>query len=266
MKTITLVALLFILCLLVPFSLTAQKTVKVKGARGQWEVSDNITGKQAEDRALMEAKKDALQKAGVMENVWSVFGIITHDDGQELQDVYSSLSVLAIGGMLNVTDKKVDDFWDQQAARLYKVVTINAIVKKEDEPDPSYALDVNGIASVYNANEPFRCTVKVHGADSYLKFFWFDNAGGALLYPNEYERGLLFVKDSVYNFPLNGTVDYQLFKNNPSATSEKVNVMVVATKKDIPFVKEVTYANVLGWIYSIPSAQRCAFYQLLVVR
>ena len=78
----------------------AQKPVKVKGVQGRWQVSDDITLKQAEERAFMEAKKAALQKAGVMENVWSVFGQITQEDGQELHEAYSQMNVLSSAIML----------------------------------------------------------------------------------------------------------------------------------------------------------------------
>ena len=66
-----------ILLLMAANTLCAQDIVKVKGVQGRWQVSEEITLKQAEERAFMEAKKAALQKAGVMENVWSVFGQIT---------------------------------------------------------------------------------------------------------------------------------------------------------------------------------------------
>ena len=75
-----LLGILAILLLTTANALYAQKPVKVKGVQGRWQVSDDITLKQAEERAFMEAKKAALQKAGVMENVWSVFGQITQED------------------------------------------------------------------------------------------------------------------------------------------------------------------------------------------
>lgn len=69
-----LLGILAVLLLTAASALYAQKPVKVKGVQGRWQVSDDITLKQAEERAFMEAKKAALQKAGVMENVWSVLG------------------------------------------------------------------------------------------------------------------------------------------------------------------------------------------------
>lgn len=68
----------------------------------------------------MEAKKEALRKAGVMENVWSVFGQISQESGTEFHEAYSQMNVLAIGGMVNVTNKKVEEVWDTNTRSLYK--------------------------------------------------------------------------------------------------------------------------------------------------
>lgn len=71
------------------------------------------------------------------------------------------------------------------------MVTIDAVVQKEEKVDKSYALEVKGVANLYKEGDVFTCTLKVHGTDSYLKFFWFDSTGGALLYPNTYEPNTL---------------------------------------------------------------------------
>ena len=57
---------------------------------------------EAEERALLEAKKDALSRAGIMENVWSVMGSISTSDGENFAEAYSSVSTLAINGLVNV--------------------------------------------------------------------------------------------------------------------------------------------------------------------
>ena len=176
-----LLGILAILLLTAANALYAQKPVKVKGVQGRWQVSDDITLKQAEERAFMEAKKAALQKAGVMENVWSVFGQITQEDGQELHEAYSQMNVLAIGGMVNVTNKKVEEVWDTDTRSLYKVVTIDAEVRKEDKSDSSYALEVKGVETLYREGDVFHCKLTIHGTDSYLKFFWSDSNGADLL-------------------------------------------------------------------------------------
>ena len=222
-----LIGWIFLVICTIAAPLHAQNSVKVKGAQGRWQVSEEITLKEAEERAFMEAKKEALRKAGVMENVWSVFGQISQESGTEFHEAYSQMNVLAIGGMVNVTNKKVEEVWDTNTRSLYKVVTIDAVVQKEEKVDKSYALEVKGVANLYKEGDVFTCTLKVHGTDSYLKFFWFDSTG---------------------------------------KESEKINMMMVATKENIPFTDEVTYQNVLKWVYSIPNDKRCAFYDMILIK
>lgn len=247
-------------------TLIAQKVVKVKKVVGKWEVSGNMTLENAEERAFLEAKKEALRQAGIMENVWSVFGQITQENGDEFQEVYSQVSAIAIGGMLNVTKKTVDESWDPGSKRLFKIVTIDAQVKEGEQEDRSYVLELTGIESIYKESESFSCSVKVHGTDSYIKFFWFDQSGGSLLYPNEYEQNQIFKKDDTYHFPLSKNIDYKMEKMKKNLPSEKVNIMVVATKSDIPYIGEVNYTALLKWIYTIPIDQRCTFYQMVLVK
>ena len=43
-------------------------------------------------------------------------------------------------------------------------------------------------------------------------------------------------------------------------------MMMVATKENIPFTDEVTYQNVLKCVYSIPNDNRCAFYDMILIK
>lgn len=265
MKINRLLGIIAVLLLIVAGTLSAQKPVKVKGVAGRWQVSDDITLKQAEERAFMEAKKAALQQAGVMENVWSVFGQISQDGGQEFHEAYSQMSVLAIGGMVNVTNKKVEEVWDTASKSLFKVVTIDALVQKSDKSDNAYALEVKGVETLYREGDVFTCKLKVHGTDSYLKFFWFDSTGGSLLFPNQYEANTSLKAEKEYEIPFSNAVDYRMEKQQ-GKTDEKINIMMVATKENIPFTETVTYQNVLKWVYSIPANQRCAFYDMVLIK
>lgn len=247
-----LIGWIFLVICTIAAPLHAQNSVKVKGAQGRWQVSEEIT------------LKEALRKAGVMENVWSVFGQISQESGTEFHEAYSQMNVLAIGGMVNVTNKKVEEVWDTNTRSLYKVVTIDAVVQKEEKVDKSYALEVKGVANLYKEGDVFTCTLKVHGTDSYLKFFWFDSTGGALLYPNTYEPNTLLQAEKEYSIPFSNAVDYRMEKQGKE--SEKINMMMVATKENIPFTDEVTYQNVLKWVYSIPNDKRCAFYDMILIK
>ena len=124
------IALVAIMACSVP--LNAQKIVKVKNVQGRWQVSDNITLKEAEERALNEAKKEALRRAGVMENVWSVFGQITQESGTEFEEAYSQMNILAIGGMVNITKQKVEEVEPEEAEK-EKPFFVTEKTKPEEE-------------------------------------------------------------------------------------------------------------------------------------
>lgn len=138
------------------------------------------------------------------------------------------------------------------------------MVQKDERVDKSYVLEVKGISSLYKEGDSFTCKLKVYGTDSYLKFFWFDCDGGALLYPNGYEGNNLLKFGKEYTIPFSDMVDYRMDKRG--AGSEKINMMFVATKDNIPFTGEVTYQNVLKWVYAIPSDRRCAAYEMVLVK
>ena len=98
----------------------ANDIVHVRKAQGRCEVSGDISLAQAEERAFMEAKKEALSKAGVMESVWSVMGQVTSSNGDKFSEAYSSVSALSINGLVNVLNKEVEEVWDPNLKRLFK--------------------------------------------------------------------------------------------------------------------------------------------------
>ena len=257
--------LMLIICLMAFHLSYSNEVVRVRGAVGRWEVSNDITPKQAEERALFEAKKEALRKAGIMENVWSVFGQVTSDSGNEFAEAYSSVSMLAINGMVNVTDMNVSDEWDPGLKRDVKVVTIDAYVTKDEtKEDKSYAIEVFGIAPVYKDGERFECSFKIHGTDSYMKFFWFGEDGAEMIYPNESDKSQLFKAGTQY--PVAEKSNMNMEKADKSKDVEKVNIIVVATKQDYPYLGDTDYQSILTWIYNLPADQRTLFYTLTLIK
>lgn len=261
--------LLLTVCLLGLSYSYAQDVVRVRKAVGRWEVSDDITPKQAEERALNEAKKEALRMAGVMENVWSVFGQVTSDSGNEFAEAYSSVSMLAISGMVNVTNKDVETVYDPGLKRSVKVVTIDAnVTKDETQEDKTYQLNVKGIEQIYRNGDILDFSINLHGSDSYLKFFWFGEEGADLIYPSEHEgnRNQVFKAGQTYDYPLKENIVLTMEKSDPGKDVEKVNVIIVATKKDYPYTGNYDFQSILTWIYSLPADQRTLYYTLTLIK
>ena len=70
-----LIGWIFLVICTIAAPLHAQNSVKVKGVQGRWQVSEEITLKEAEERAFMEAKKEALRKAGVIPSLFAMLYI-----------------------------------------------------------------------------------------------------------------------------------------------------------------------------------------------
>lgn len=243
------------------------QTVKVRNVEGRWEVSRELTIAQAEEKALTEAKKEAMRRAGIMENVWSVFGQVTSENGSRFEEAYSSVSVLALNGLVNVTDKKSEQIWDPVAEKLFMSVTIDAVVTKSDvQEDRTYALEVSGIEPVYRESETFRCSFRIHGTDSYLKVFWFSEEDAAMIYPNEYEGNSVFKAGNTYSFPVSDKIDMVMEKSVSGMQTEKVNIIMVATKQDFPYLGETDYMSILSWIFNLPADQRTLFYTMTIIK
>lgn len=242
------------------------ETVRVRKAEGRWEVSSDITMAQAEEKAFLEAKKEALRKAGVLENVWSVMGHISSSDGEKFSEAYSSVSTLAINGLVNVLEKKVEEIWDPNIKRMFKIVTIDAeVVKSNVQEDLAYKLTVEGIETVYRQGDILKCSFKIYGHDSYLKIFWFTNDEAAMIYPNEYEGNRLFKAGEAYTIPVTEDIDLVMEKSK-NVDTEYVNIIVLATKKDYAYVDSMDFQSIMSWIYHIPADQRVIHHDATIIK
>lgn len=241
--------------------------VRVRKAVGRWEVSGDISVVEAEERALMEAKKEALRKAGIMETVWSVMGQVSTSNGDKFSEAYSNVSTLAINGLVNILDKKVEEVWDPNMKRMFKVVTIDAnVIKTDVEEDPTYKLEVEGIDPVYKEGDLFECSFKVHGSNSHVKIFWFTNDEADLIYPNDFEGDQVFTARTRYHVPVTDEIELVMAKNHPETDVEFINIIILATKKNYPYVGHMDFQSILSWIYGIPADQRTLYHNSTVIK
>ena len=239
---------------------------RVKDVTGRCEVTRDLSLAQAEQKALEDAKLNAMRKAGVSERLWSVTGLINEDDGSEFSQVLSRMTTLEINGLITVryvvySEEVID-------GRRYAVATIDADVKLVDtKVDLTFQMEVNGIKGVYESGENMTFTVKLYGHDAWLRVFWFDESGGMLLYPSSYDSDAPLKKDKEYAFPLNPSIDYVMEKLDKSHKMETINIIAVATKRNIPFIEDaVTFDSVLKWLYTIPADERTAYREAIIIQ
>lgn len=257
--------------LLLSFIASAQAAAQTKTVRnvtGRCEISRDITLAEAESKALEDAKINAMREAGVPERMWSVSGLITEDDGSEFSKVFSKITTMQVDGMITIKENGVEYSEEMINGIRYAVATIKeAKVKRNGEIDPTFQLDIKGIRGIYANGSDMAFTVKIYGHDAYLRIFWFDETGGSLVYPSEWEKNMPFKKDFEYEFPLNPGIEYSMEKTDRSKRQETINFIAVAVKRDIPFIADsITFETVLKWIYSIPADERAAWREAVVIQ
>ena len=243
----------------------AQKNIQVSNATGISYLSDDITLNQTKEKALEEAKKDALRKAGVAEHISESNVLYSLSQEKDFKQFFNSISTIEISGAITKTEniryeKKVDRATDKE----FIEATIDVeVIKYEKKSDPSFDFETNGIIGKYKANEHINFSLKT-SADGYLKIFVIKDKTADIIYPNKYEKGNLIIKDKMLQFPTNYGIEYG-FEN--ISQNESQLILMVFTKKNIPFFKEITYENIINWIYSIsPDERRIKSIQIVVTK
>lgn len=261
---IKLIAALLLLSFCTP-SFGQSDSKRVRDVQGKCELTRHITLEQAEQKALQDAKTNALRKAGVPEKLWTVTGLINEDDGSEFSQVLSRVTTLEVDGFINIRDVKYDLV--EIDGKRYATATIDADVKRGGKTDPTFVLDVKDVDGVYSEGEALTFNATVYGHDAYIKIFWFDENGGSIVYPNDYETNRLFLKETAYAFPTNNQLEYVMERKHPEKEYETINLIAVATKENIPFLEQsITFESLLKWIYAIPADQRAAYREAILIR
>ncbi len=263
--------LLILLLILSSVSTYAQKKKERNVcAVGVYQLPDNLSKEQAKIMALKEAKSQALVEAGVPMSVWSFQSLISSNEDQNYNEGFSEFSTTFIDGMMKLVmapiyrDTLIGGM-NYVSAKIYAVVNVDNI--KEDK---SFIINVENINSIYENGELMNFTVSFYGFDAFLNIFWFDASGGAMIYPTQRDnfRSMCFKKDFKYTFPKKG-LSYTLRKESPATESESIFLIVVASKKEYPFLlnnKQLTYKNIAEWLYEIPSDERRVFLKQITVR
>jgi len=255
--------LYFIILFFVFHFASAQKTIHIQNATGISYLSDDITINQTKEKALEEAKKDAMRKAGVAEHISESNVLYSLSQEKDFKQFFNSISTIEISGAITKTEniryeKKVDRATEKE----FMEATIDAeVIKYEKKLDPNFDFEETGIIGKYKENEHINFSLKT-SADGYLKIFVIKDKTADLIYPNKYEKEVLINKDKVLQFPTNYGIEYG-FEN--ITQNESQLVLIVFTKKSIPFFKEINYENIISWIYSIsPDERRIKSFQIMV--
>lgn len=267
--------LLFILTLISTSSINAQKTKTVTG-EGVGYNSDMLKAREA---ALFEAKKNAMQAAGVFEQVMSLSTIYV-GNGKEVNKTHvEALSHLVIDGKVKLLSEPIVTYEAKDEVGLMMArCTIRAEVVLEEKQDPEFVISVDGFKSTYRDGDTLGFTF-VASKDCYMRLFCFDYdvsdiVQGSMDYPTADGRfkDVKFKSNTVISFPsfygapeaLLRACDWKVY-NTGIDPIQTTFILIVALKRPLPFLGEVTYDKVLNWLYRIPANERCVHWQAIQI-
>jgi hypothetical protein len=239
-----------------------RKTVRAKGV----SMSSDLTPEQTKAKAIEEAKRAALLKAGIAETVTVTDFNYQFEDNEKFREIFQSISSIETGGEIIVdtilTEKKsFNEFGNMQVE-----VEIQATVFLHSEKaDPTFLFKVEGIDEVYK-NEDYLQFSFTPAQNGYLKIFNVTDEDTYLLYPykDPTDKRLndntdrLFMKDEAVKMPVHPAFNhgYYLEISKPNKEQEFNILIFVFTRQNIPYLQDVNFTNMMRWIYSIPPDQR----------
>ena len=240
-----------------------QKEIPVRKIEGEYIISQDITLKEAKEKAFEDAKKKALREAGISENISST-NVLATNAAEDFEQTFNEFSSVEINGRVVEWEILSEDRHEDEFGNLIQKVVINAVVVKyETEKDPSFNIKIEGIEDYYKEGTNLNFSFLPY-KPGYLKLFYFDeNLKCDMIFPNLYEKNRIFHALDAVHFPISNMIEYEMVTEK----EKEVNHMVfVYTKKNIPFTEKITYKNLLKWLYMVPPEQRVVKYFTYVIK
>lgn len=260
--------------ILLSSSLSAQEQIRVLASGSS--ISRDKTPEQGLDEALIDAKKNALLKAGISEQL--VVSNLLHSYGSEdhIETYFYGISNTEMGANILVDSIYTEHNDFDRFGNMVISVEIEALVYTYEKPrDPGFFFEVDALKEVYYENEFIRFSF-TPSHDGYLTVFAFNEDESFVLYPFENEdhgylsdkKQQLFMKETEVFFPINPAYDpgYSIELTDPSADEHSL-LLFVYTKKHVPFIQEeISLEAVRSWIYQIPMDQRKVVYRNVLLK
>jgi len=144
------------LCLVMFLTITetyAQKKTKVT-AKGSYEARD-LTIEAVKSKAVENAKKNAMVKAGISENVKVSDFLYTFEDDEKFRDIFQSFISTETGADIIVEKTRELKRDINEFGNILIEVEIDAIIiKHKEKSDPAFSFKVQGIRDVYYESDP----------------------------------------------------------------------------------------------------------------
>lgn len=271
MRTFSSILLVFLHIFPWTSTIYCQEIISLTNITGEYIVGkgSDLTLKQGEHRAYMEAKTKALKEAGIAEMISSTDLLITNEGNHSIeQDMRSVVAVEINGAVLSDTVLSIDYSINNFQGTVITVVINAEVIKYKTELDRSFDFKVDGLRELYKQGDLMTFTFAPY-QEGYLKIFNFNDSESFVLYPydnSQYpflndNKNFKFAAYSNNRFPMNaliGSPDTKepgyLIESNQSR--ENNSLWFVFLKSNLPYNSKLDFKNFQKWLYSIPPDQR----------
>lgn len=240
-------------------------------ATGSYVANQNETPAYGKAQALLEAKKQALREAGVLENISSTSIIVMGGSNSEFQEISSELSRIEMEGRIRVKEQiDMDPVFTNDHLIKYSTTIKAEVVVEETEEDLNFQFKIDGFKNLYLSGEKISFTL-TPAMDCYFRIFYFTgkSSENAQIFPIDgIFKDVQFIGGEPVSFPpedtrflFNAPFDYTMEINESKDNIEHGVVLIVALKKPYKYVDEVTYENVIRWLAKIKRNERYELWQ-----
>ena len=236
---------LLLLSMILSFQGYSQNITKVDSAIGTCIIS-NITPEQARKTAIIEAKSEALLKAGVSERVMVYSNLETFSSNDITIESFSSLTNIFRKGQIaswGILSER--GFVNELNNFVYEVVINAKVIKYETMPDLNFSASISGLKPVYYEGESLEFN-SVISQKSYVYVFLLNDQEISQLYPNTYEKEKVFDILTAHKFPTDDNIEYQLTLEN-NVTEKNTLIFVLTKEKSTPMVEKSE--DLFTWLY-----------------
>jgi hypothetical protein len=254
--------LVWFFCTVSPLVSMGQQKKKVKSAKGEWVVSNDITPLQARENAIREAKLEALRQSGIPEIV-SETNLKYHSESPErMKELFESLASTSISGEVSEftiikEDKKINEYGNI----VYDVWIDATVMIHKGTKDQGFNSEVKGVRESYSSPDVLTFDI-TPWKEGYLTAFILSEKESVQLYPNNTERQEKLAGQTEYHFPRSHALEYEVSTQDPL----EINYLVLLyTKQEIPFMQDPTQQNILKFIAGIdPAGKSIKAYAFLI--
>jgi hypothetical protein len=244
----------FALFLLVLGPASGQEKQRVENVMGQSELTDDITPVEAREKAIQNAKTEALRRAGATEYVseLNVSNKSEVTDGKFIE-LWNSLITSEVNGEVSSYKiRKEEKNINEKGTVDIKVWLDADVTIHESKSDPNFFFHVNDLRENYVNLEKLSFKLKP-SMPGFVNVFILGEKESNLLYPNSIEKSENLDGENLYSFPRSKALDYEVSTD----TNVEINyILILLTKKLTKYTGDNSINDILSFVSKINKEEK----------